>query len=114
MDDATRAEAQKKLATFDPRIGYPSKWRDYSALAIEHGQRSSRTCATAASSTGSASVARLEQPVDRDEWGMNPQTVNAYYNPLDQPDHLPGRDPAAAVLRRQRRSGGELRRASAR
>jgi putative endopeptidase len=38
MDDTTRAEAQKKLATFEPRIGYPSKWRDYSALSIDAGK----------------------------------------------------------------------------
>jgi endothelin-converting enzyme/putative endopeptidase len=81
MDDATRAEAQKKLATFDPRVGYPVKWRDYSAYAVEPGKlfenvRNGRKF------EWNREVARLDEPVDRDEWGMNPQTVNAYYNPL--------------------------------
>ncbi|MFI5078795.1 MAG: M13 family metallopeptidase, partial [Vicinamibacteria bacterium] len=81
MDDATRAEAQKKLATFDPRIGYPSKWRDYSAFAVEKGKlienvRNGRAF------EWRRQVGRLGQPVDRGEWDMNPQTINAGYNPL--------------------------------
>jgi putative endopeptidase len=81
MDDATRAEAQKKLATFDPRVGYPVKWRDYSAMTIEPGKlfeniRAARTF------EWNRQVSRLGDKVDRDEWDMNPQTVNAYYNPL--------------------------------
>ena len=80
MDDATRAEAAKKLATFDPRVGYPL-----------NGATTRPMHRTAASSSRSRNgrgfdwnrdVARLDEPVDRDEWGMNPQTVNAYYNPL--------------------------------
>ena len=81
MDDTTRAEALKKLATFDPRIGYPSKWRDYSAYAVEKGKllenvRSGRAF------EWRRQVGRLGQPVDRSEWDMNPQTINAGYNPL--------------------------------
>ncbi|HSC14404.1 MAG TPA: M13 family metallopeptidase, partial [Gammaproteobacteria bacterium] len=81
MDDATRAEAEKKLATFEPRVGYPVKWRDYSAYTVEPGKlfenvRNGRRF------DWNRQVARLDEPVDRDEWGMNPQTVNAYYNPL--------------------------------
>jgi endothelin-converting enzyme/putative endopeptidase len=81
MDDATRAEARKKLATFDPRVGYPVKWRDYSAYEVEPGKlfesvRNGRRF------EWTRQVARLGEPVDRDEWAMNPQTVNAYYNPL--------------------------------
>ena len=59
-------------------------------------------------------VDKLGKPVDAREWGMTPQTVNAYYNPTNERDRLPGRDPAAAVLRSERRRRGELRRASAR
>jgi endothelin-converting enzyme/putative endopeptidase len=81
MDDATRAEAQKKLATFEPRIGYPPKWRDYSALTIEKG-KIFENVQNARKFEWNRQVARLNQPVDRDEWSMNPQTVNAYYNPL--------------------------------
>jgi endothelin-converting enzyme/putative endopeptidase len=81
MDDATRAEAEKKLATFEPRVGYPVKWRDYSAYTVEpdklfENSRNGRKF------DWNRQVARLDETVDRDEWGMNPQTVNAYYNPL--------------------------------
>jgi putative endopeptidase len=81
MDDATRAEAMKKLATFEPRIGYPATWRDYSAFTVEKGKlfeniRNGRKF------EWERQVARLDKPVDRVEWEMNPQTVNAGYNPL--------------------------------
>jgi endothelin-converting enzyme/putative endopeptidase len=81
MDDTTRVEALKKLATFDPRIGYPSKWRDYSGLDVdpdklfENIQNVNRF-------EWDRQVSRLTQPVDRAEWHMTPPTVNAYYNPL--------------------------------
>jgi endothelin-converting enzyme/putative endopeptidase len=81
MDDATRAEALKKLATFEPRVGYPSKWRDYSAMTVEKGKHFENII-SARTFEWKRQVARLGKPVDREEWGMNPQTVNAYYNPL--------------------------------
>ncbi|MBI1359799.1 MAG: M13 family peptidase [Alphaproteobacteria bacterium] len=81
MDDATRAEALKKLATFDPRIGYPDKWRDYSALTIEPGKLFEDVRA-AHKFEWDRQVNRLSQPVDREEWYMTPPTVNAYYDPL--------------------------------
>jgi putative endopeptidase len=81
MDDATRAQALAKLATFEPRIGYPSKWRDYSAMTIEKGKLFENIKA-ANDFEWNRTLARLNQPVDRDEWGMNAQTVNASYNPL--------------------------------
>ncbi len=81
MDEPTRAEALKKLATFEPRVGYPRKWRDYSALTVEKGKHFENVV-NARLFEWKRQVARLGSPVDRDEWGMNPQTVNAYYNPL--------------------------------
>jgi len=81
MDDATRTEAAKKLATFDPRVGYPVKWRDYSAYTVERGKLFENV-RNGTRFDWNRQIARLGGPVDRDEWGMNPQTVNAYYNPL--------------------------------
>jgi endothelin-converting enzyme/putative endopeptidase len=81
MDEPTRAEALKKLATFDPRIGYPATWRDYSALTIEPGKLFEDIKA-ADKFEWDRRVARLNQPVDRGEWVMRPYTVNAYYDPL--------------------------------
>ena len=75
MDEATRAEAQKKLATFDPRIGYPVKWRDYSKLPIDAG-KIFENIRNARKFDWERQMARLNQPVDRTEWRMNPQTVN--------------------------------------
>ena len=104
MDEATRAEAQKKLSTFDPRVGYPAHWRDYSAYTVEAGKlfeniRNGRKF------EWDRQVKRLGGPVDRTEWGMNPQTVNAYYDPstnqitfpagiLQPPFFDPNADPA--------------------
>jgi len=81
MDDATRAEALKKLATFEPRIGYPDKWRDYSALVVERGKHFENT-RNARLFEWERRAKRLKEPVDRDEWDMTPQTLDAYYNPL--------------------------------
>jgi putative endopeptidase len=81
MDEPTRAEALKKLEKFDPRVGYPVKWRDYSAMQVEKGKHF-ENMVNSRKFEWNRQVARLGQTVDRDEWGMNPQTVNAYYNPL--------------------------------
>ena len=83
---------------------------DYSSLEVERDDLLGNADARRRVRVAAASSQRLGKPVDRDEWGMTPQTVNAYYNPLIERDRLPGRDPAAAVLRPERRSGGELRR----
>lgn len=81
MDEPTRAEALKKLARFEPRVGYPTKWRDYSTMTVEKGKHF-ENMAHARAFEWKRQVAHLGQPVDRAEWGMNPQTVNAGYNPL--------------------------------
>lgn len=80
MSPATRARALDKLALFTPKIGYPVRWRDYSAVEITPGD-----VLTSVRSVERADMAysldKLTKPVDRDEWHMTPQTVNAYYNP---------------------------------
>ena len=82
MSAETKAKAQEKLSTFDPKIGYPDKWRDYSGLAI-NGKDSYYANVMAASLFENAyQWNKVGKPVDRTEWGMTPQTVNAYYNPL--------------------------------
>lgn len=81
MDDPTRAQALAKLAKFEPRVGYPEKWRDYSALQIDKAKMFENIWA-AREFEWKRQVARLGGPVDRSEWGMNAQEVNAYYNPL--------------------------------
>jgi len=79
MDDATRAEAIKKLDKFEARIGFPSKWRDYSKLVIEPGKLFENMRASQ-KYEWDRHVARLKQPVDRSEWAITPQTVDAYYD----------------------------------
>jgi putative endopeptidase len=81
MSQETKAKALEKLGKFTPKIGYPDKWRDYSALVtspndlfanIGHVTKFQRDF----------ELAKIGKPVDRDEWHMTPQTVNAYYNPV--------------------------------
>ncbi|MEW6881852.1 M13 family metallopeptidase [Trueperella pyogenes] len=80
MTDTTREKALAKLATTVTKIGYPSKWRDYSALEVTDSLLAN--VRAAAQFDNDRAVAKLGTPVDRDEWFMNPQTVNAYYNPV--------------------------------
>ncbi len=80
MDEATRRAALAKLATFDPRIGRPAKWIDYSSLAVSRTDPLGNDVA-ADGFRWRLEVRRLPHPVDRGLWGMTPQTVNAYYDP---------------------------------
>lgn len=80
MGEATRKEAQAKLAKFSPKIGYPAKWKDYSKLVITPDDLVGNV-ARARALSYQMDIAKLGQPIDREEWGMTPQTVNAYYNP---------------------------------
>ncbi len=80
MTAETKKEAHAKLATFTPKIGYPDKWRDYSALEVKADDLFGNM-RRAAEWQSDLQVAKLGQPIDRDEWFMSPQTVNAYYNP---------------------------------
>jgi putative endopeptidase len=80
MSADTRKAAQTKLSKFTPKIGYPVKWRDYSTLQIKAGDLAGNV-ARANEFEAQRNLNKLGQPIDRDEWGMTPQTVNAYYNP---------------------------------
>ena len=80
LSEATKAKALVKLAAFTPKIGYPDKWRDYGRLAFDRGDLVGNVRASAVFET-ERELAKLGGPVDRDEWFMTPQTVNAYYNP---------------------------------
>ncbi|WP_093554382.1 M13 family metallopeptidase [Pseudoduganella namucuonensis] len=78
MGPETKREAQAKLAKFSYKIGYPNKWRDYGALALTPGDLAGNM-RRAATFAYNRNLAKLGAPVDREEWGMTPQTVNAYY-----------------------------------
>jgi putative endopeptidase len=79
MTPETKQVALEKLAAFHPKIGYPNKWRDYSALKIEPGDAFGNMT-RAEIFEWNRQLHRLNKPTDREEWGMTPQTVNAYYN----------------------------------
>ncbi len=79
MSPATKAQAHAKLATFDPKLGYPSKWRDYTKLVVSNDAVAND--AAAAVFEYDRNLAKLGGPLDRTEWGMTPMTINAYYNP---------------------------------
>jgi putative endopeptidase len=81
MSPETKVKARAKLAAFTPKIGYPDKWRDYSALKIEKGDAFGNAI-RATEFEYNRQLAKIGKPVDRSEWFMTPQTVNAYANPL--------------------------------
>jgi len=105
MGPQTRAKALEKLERFTPKIGYPVKWRDYSALEVDPADLVGNARRVAAFATD-WELGKIGKPIDRDEWHMTPQTVNAYYHPLMNEIVFPaailqppffdaGRDPAA-------------------
>ena len=81
MTPATRERALEKLEAFTPKVGYPVKWKDYSALEVDASDLIGNVRRSNAWQHDQQ-VAKLGSPIDRDEWFMTPQTVNAYYNPL--------------------------------
>ena len=104
MGAETKVEAQDKLAKFNPKIGYPDVWTDYSDLSVERSDLIG-TVKSASVWNWNDNISKLGGPIDRDEWGMNPQTVNAYYRPdlneivfpaaiLQAPFFDPNADPA--------------------
>ena len=80
MTPETRQRALAKLEKFTPKIGYPKTWRDYSTLRVERDDLYGNVC-RAVMVNADRELAKLGEPVDRNEWFMTPQTVNAYYNP---------------------------------
>jgi endothelin-converting enzyme/putative endopeptidase len=80
MTDETKQKALEKLANFKPKIGYPDKWRDYSGLIIKRDDLVGNLVRSARFEKD-FELSRVGQPVDPVDWGMTPQTVNAYYSP---------------------------------
>ena len=104
MGDETKVEAQEKLRKFNPKIGYPDEWTDYSTLSVDRSKLIG-TIKSANAWQWNDMIGKLGGPIDRGEWGMNPQTVNAYYRPslneivfpaaiLQAPFFDPAADPA--------------------
>jgi len=104
MSDATKAKAEQKLGMLNVKIGYPNKWRDYSGLVMKPDDLYGNV-ERGVAFEWRFRVGRLNKPVDRDEWDMTPQTVNAYYDPskneivfpaaiLEPPFFDPKADPA--------------------
>ena len=81
MSATTKAKALEKLGKFRPKIGYPDKWRDYSALQTDPNDLFTNI-GQVTKFQRDHELAKIGKPVDRDEWHMTPQTVNAYYNPV--------------------------------
>ena len=81
MSDETKAKAQEKLAAFTVKIGYPDKWKDYSTLDINPENTYYENLRNASAWYVQDNLSKLGKPTDKTEWGMTPQTVNAYYNP---------------------------------
>ncbi len=80
MSEETKQQALVKLGKFTPKIGYPNKWRDYASLTIA-GDDLVGNLMRSAAFEHEYQLGKLGKPIDRDEWFMTPQTVNAYYNP---------------------------------
>ena len=81
MTEETKEKALEKLAKFDPKVGYPNEWRDYSELDISATDLVSNYKAYAEFNY-QEEIAKIGGPVDEEDWGMTPQTVNAYYSPV--------------------------------
>ena len=81
MSDATKAKAREKLAAFTVKIGYPDKWKDYSTLKVDPQLSYYENLRAASAWYVADNLSKLGKPTDPTEWGMTPQTVNAYYNP---------------------------------
>lgn len=81
MSDETKAKAQEKIDAFTVKVGYPNKWRDYTPLTINPELSYWENIKVVNAFNTAEMMGKITKPVDRDEWFMTPQTVNAYYNP---------------------------------
>ena len=81
MSDQTKVNALVKLNSFTVKIGYPDKWKDYSGVTVDTSKSYWENVAKLSNFLAQDNYQRWNKPVDKDEWGMTPQTVNAYYNP---------------------------------
>lgn len=83
MGEDTKVKAIDKLEKFTVKIGYPDKWKDYSDLEVKEGQSFYENVLAVSDWHFNRTLEKIDQPVDRTEWGMSPQTVNAYFSPLN-------------------------------
>ena len=81
MGPETKKQAHEKLARFRPKVGYPSKWRDYSKLEIKNDDLVGNVI-RAFTTENNYQLGKAGKPIDPEQWGMTPQTINAYYNPV--------------------------------
>lgn len=81
MGDSTKAKAREKLSKYIIKVGYPDKWKDYSKLSIDPARSYYDNLVAASEWSLQDNLSKLGKPTDKTEWGMTPQTVNAYYNP---------------------------------
>lgn len=82
MSDSTKLRAIEKLDKFTVKIGYPDKWEDYSTLSVKEGNSYFKNRLAVQDWEFKKNILEIGEPVDRTKWGMSPQTVNAYFNPL--------------------------------
>lgn len=82
MSEATKAKAHEKLSTFVVKIGYPDKWKDYSEITVDPKKSYQENVLEASRWYVRDNYAKFGKPVDKEEWHMTPQTVNAYYSPM--------------------------------
>lgn len=83
MSDSTKVKAIEKLDKFTVKIGYPDKWKDYSSMEVKPGNTYYDNMVAVQTWNFRDNLDKIDEPVDRTEWGMSPQTVNAYFNPFN-------------------------------
>lgn len=83
MSETTKTKAIEKLDKFTVKIAYPDKWKDYSELEVNNGNSFAENMFAVSKWNFNQNISEIGEPVDKSEWGMSPQTVNAYFNPLN-------------------------------